>query len=289
MKRWRLCSVAALMLCLAGAYGCDSRPRIRLATTTSVENSGLLAAVLPAFEREHHARIDALPIGSGRALGLLRRGDAAAALTHDPRAEAAALEAGIISGYRKIMFNSFLIVGPPADPAGVGRASGTVDALRRIADGGVLFVSRGDASGTYAREQELWALAGRRPSRAHLLETGQGMAATLRVASEHGAYTLTDGATFEQLRSRLMLASVCAGGPELVNTYAIFERAGLAGAERTLVTALADWLAEGGGRRLVAGFLINGRTVFRIWPRGAPRDQPGYRPSCSLRSAERCS
>lgn len=277
------------MLCLAGACGCDAKPRIRLATTTSVENSGLLAAVLPAFERAHHVRVDALPIGSGRALGLLRRGDAAAALTHDPRAEAAALEAGVISGYRKIMFNSFLIVGPPADPATVAEASGTVDALRRIVDGRALFVSRGDASGTYAREQELWALARRRPKREHLLETGQGMAATLRVASEHGAYTLTDGATFEQLRSRLALASVCAGGPELVNTYAIFERAGLAGAERTRVTALADWLAEGGGRRLVAGFLINGRTVFRVWPAGFPRDQPGYRPSCSLRSAERCS
>ena len=289
MRCRRRCAVAALVLGLAGAYGCDARPRIRLATTTSVENSGLLAAVLPAFEREHHVRIDALPIGSGRALGLLRRGDAAAALTHDPRAEAAALEAGVISGYRKIMFNGFLLVGPPADPAGVGQASGTVDALRRIADSRVRFVSRGDASGTYAREQELWALAGRRPLRENLLETGQGMAATLRVASEHGAYTLTDGATFEQLRSRLMLASVCAGGPELVNTYAIFERADLAGAERTLVTALADWLAEGGGRRLVAGFLINGRAVFRVWPPGAPRDQPGYRPSCSLRSAERCS
>ncbi len=285
----RLCSVAALMLCLAGACGCDSRPSIRLATTTSVENSGLLAAVLPAFEREHHVRIDALPIGSGRALRLLRRGDAAAALTHDPRAEAAALEAGVITGYRKIMFNSFLIVGPPEDLAGVGQASGTVDALHRIVDSRVPFVSRGDASGTYAREQELWALAGRRPSRANLLETGQGMAATLRVASEHRAYTLTDGATFEQLRSRLALASACAGGPELVNTYAIFERAGLAGAERTLVTALADWLAEGGGRRLVAGFLINRRTVFRVWPADSPRDQPGYRPSCSLRSEKRCS
>ena len=277
--RWRrLGSVAALMLCLGVVCGCDSRPRIRLATTTSVENSGLLAAVLPAFEQAHHVRIDALPIGSGRALGLLRRGDAAAALTHDPRAEAAALEAGVITGYRKIMFNSFLIVGPPADPAEVAEAPGIVDALQRIVDGRARFVSRGDASGTYAREQELWALAGRRPSRENLLETGQGMAATLRVASEHGAYTLTDGATFEQLRSRLALTSVGARGPELVNTYAIFERPGLAGAEQAVVTALTDWLAEGDGRRRVAGFLINGRTVFHVWPAGVPGDRPGHRP-----------
>lgn len=249
-----------------------------MATTTSVENSGLLVAVLPAFEQDHHVRIDVLPVGSGRALSLLRGGDVAAALTHDPQAEASALQAGVITGYRKIMFNSFMIVGPPEDPAGVGQALGPLDALRRIADSDALFVSRGDVSGTYTREQELWALANRRPSQERLLETGQGMAATLRVASERAAYTLTDEATFEQLRSRLQLTSVCADGPELLNTYAIFQRAGLTGADRTVVTALADWLAEGDGRQLVASFLTNGRPVFQVWPAGSPRDQPADRP-----------
>ena len=219
-----------------------------------------------------------LPVGSGRALNLLKRGDVAAGLTHDPQAEASALQAGIITSYRKIMFNDFIIVGPPEDRAAVAQASGTVDALHRIAANDVLFVSRGDASGTYSREQELWALASRRPAQGRLLETGQGMAATLRVASEHGAYTLTDRATFEQVRSRLRLMSVCAGGPELLNTYAIFQRAGLTGADRAAATALTDWLADGAGRQLVAQFLINGRPVFHAWPAASPRDQPADRP-----------
>lgn len=269
--------LAAFLLCV-GAYGCESTPSIRVATTTSVENSGLLTAILPAFERDHHVKVDVLPVGSGRALGLLKRGDVAAGLTHDPKAEASALQAGIITSYRKIMFNDFIIVGPPGDPAAVAQASGTVDALHRIAAKDALFVSRGDASGTYSREQELWALANRRPAQGRLLETGQGMAATLRVASERGAYTLTDRATFEQIRSRLRLMSVYAGGPELLNTYAIFQRAGLTGADRAAATALVDWLAEGAGRLLIAHFLANGRSVFHVWPAGFPRDQPADRP-----------
>ena len=268
---------AAVPLCL-GVYGCESTPRIRVATTTSVENSGLLTEILPAFEQDHQVRVDVLPVGSGRALNLLKRGDVALGLTHDPQAEASALEAGIITSYRKIMFNDYIIVGPPEDPAGVAQASGTVEALHRIVANDGLFVSRGDASGTHSREQELWVLANRQPSPERLLETGQGMAATLRVASERGAYTLTDGATFEQVRSRLRLTSVCRGGPELLNTYAIFQRVGLTGAERAIATALADWLVEGEGRQLAAHFRLNGRPVFHVWPAGSPNDQPTDRP-----------
>lgn len=267
-----------LALCL-GTSACQSQPStVRVATTTSVENSGLLSAILPAFERQHHVKVEVLPVGSGQALELLKRGDVAAGLTHDPKAEASALAAGTIANYRKIMFNDFIVVGPPGDPAGVARASGAVDALHRIATEGAPFVSRGDASGTYAREQELWSLAKGRPAQDRLLETGQGMAATLRVASEREAYTLADRATFEQFRSELRLTSWYEGGPELLNTYAIFMRAGLTGAERDVATALADWLAEGEGRQLVAGFLANERPVFKVWPAGNRRDRPADLP-----------
>ena len=106
---------------------------VRLATTTSVENSGLLAEVLPAFERQSQIKVDVLAVGSGQALNLLKRGEVAVGLTHDPRAEAEALASGIITGYRKIMFNDFIVVGPSEDPAGVARASGVADAFARIA------------------------------------------------------------------------------------------------------------------------------------------------------------
>lgn len=266
-----------LPLCV-GASGCESTPRIRVATTTSVENSGLLTAILHAFERDHGVKVDVLPVGSGRALNLLKRGDVSAGLTHDPRAEALALEAGTITGYRKIMFNDFIIVGPLGDPAAVGQAAGTVEALHRIVSSDALFVSRGDASGTHSREQELWEMAGRRPAPGRVLETGQGMAATLRVASEYRAYTLTDRATFDQLRPRVQLETVYSGGPELLNTYAIFLRVGLTGVDHAVATTLTEWLAEGEGRELVAVFPTRERPVFHIWPAGAPRDQPTDRP-----------
>ena len=264
-------------LCL-GTSGCESAPRIRIATTTSVENSGLLTTVLPAFERDYNVEVQVLPVGSGRALNLLRRGDVAAGLTHAPKAEAAALEAGVITNYRKIMFNDFIIVGPLDDPAAVKGASGIIDALQRIVAKQVVFVSRGDSSGTYSREQELWALAELRPADGRLVETGQGMAATLRVASEYNAYTLTDRATFQQIRSKLLLMSVYAGKTELVNPYAIFQRSGLTGDDQVVATALVDWFADGKGRQLVASFLVDTKPVFQVWPAGFPRHQPGDLP-----------
>jgi tungstate transport system substrate-binding protein len=260
---------------LAVASACRSKPDVvRMATTTSVENSGLLAEVLPAFTRQTHVTVEVLAVGSGQTLNLLKRREVAVGLTHDPTAEAAALSAGVITNYRKIMFNDFIIVGPSDDPAGITRASDAVDAFARIAASNVRFVSRGDASGTYSREQELWALAKRRPAPDRLLEVGQGMGGTLRVANEKSAYTLSDRATFEQFRSALRLTALYQGGSALLNTYAVFVRPGLAGAEQAAASALTDWLADGAGRQLVAGFVANGRTVFHVWPLGTPRASP---------------
>jgi tungstate transport system substrate-binding protein len=268
----------ALLLALA-ASACRSTPEVvRVATTTSVENSGLLAAVLPALEQQSHIRVEVLAVGSGQALNLLRRGEATVGLTHDPDAEATALAAGTITDYQKIMFNDFVIVGPPNDPAGVAKASDAAGAFARIANKDGLFVSRGDASGTYSREQALWASAKCRPAQNRLLETGQAMGGTLRVASERNAYTLSDRATFEQFRSGLRLASLYEGGPELLNTYAIFVRSGLTGTEQAAAATLTRWFAEGEGRRLVSGFVARGQTVFKVWPPGMSRSRPSDLP-----------
>jgi tungstate transport system substrate-binding protein len=270
----RFALVLAFSLC---AQMCADPPKprtIRMATTTSVENSGLLAAILPAFEQTAHIHVEVLPVGSGQALGLLKRGDVAAGLTHDPPAEASALASGIITDYRKIMFNDFILVGPDDDPAGIAHAVDAVDAMRRIAASGAVFASRGDASGTYTREQELWTRATQRPAEGRRLETGQGMSATLRIASEKRAYTLTDRATFEQVRAGLHLVPLFEGGTALLNTYAVFLRASLTGPDREVATTLANWLADGEGRTRVAGFLAKGHRVFTVWPTGTPRDRP---------------
>jgi tungstate transport system substrate-binding protein len=280
--------LARMLLVLMGVTtpACQSTPNVvRMATTTSVENSGLLAAILPAHERRAHVRVEVLAVGSGQALNLLKRGEVTVGLTHDPAAEASALAAGTITHYRKIMFNDFIIVGPPGDPAGVARASDVLNAFERIATQGVLFMSRGDGSGTFSREQELWALAKRRPRQDALLETGQGMGGTLRVAGERAAYTLTDRATFEQFRSGLRLASLYQGGPELLNTYAIFVRAASTGAEREAAMALTDWFADTQGRQLVASFVANGHAVFNVWPAGSSRSRSTDRPPLELANA----
>ncbi|NOT26172.1 MAG: solute-binding protein [Acidobacteria bacterium] len=259
--------------------GCRTGPPpLRVATTTSVENSGLLTAILPAFERESGLTVEVLPVGSGQALNLIRRGDASVGITHDPPAEAAALKSGDIAAYRKFMFNDFLIVGPASDPAGIRGATDAGNAFHRIATEQAVFVSRGDASGTYSREQELWTAAGQKPPATRLLETGQGMGATLRVASERDAYTLTDRATFEQFRSRLRLAVIHEGGPELLNTYSVFLSVRASGAPRDAGMRLADWLTDGNGRMLIDGFVSNNQPVFRIWPAGSPATQPSDLP-----------
>jgi len=274
------------MVCLAASFACQPTPaRVRIATTTSVENSGLLAAIVPVFERGSHVAVEVLAVGSGQAMNLLTRGEVAVGLTHDPAREEAALAAHVISGYEKIMFNQFVIVGPNADPAGVAHASNAADAFGRIAVSDAPFASRGDGSGTFAREQYLWKLAVRRPSAERLLDTGQGMGGTLRVASERGAYTLTDRATFEQFRASLRLTSLYAGDSDLLNTYSIFIRADLQGAERANAEALTRWFADGDGRREIAAFAAHGQHVFTVWPAGTSRDRPADLPPVEFANA----
>lgn len=268
----RLVSFAALAAFLA-ACG-PPPPVLHLATTTSVDNSGLLASILPAFKAATGTEVQAIAVGSGRALDILTRGDADVALTHDPDAERGILDAGVAVEYRKLMYNDFLIAGPVTDPAGLRQAADALDAMRRIADSGSAFASRADSSGTHARERQLWRLAGRAPLPAVLIETGQGQAATLRIASERAAYVLTDRATFRQLAATLRLAELASGDPRLVNTYAVMYRAGLPADRLERARRLVAWLTDGGGRARIADFRVNDQPVFFVWPADQPRDRP---------------
>jgi tungstate transport system substrate-binding protein len=247
-----------------------------LATTTSVDNSGLLAELLPPFRQETAIDVQVLAVGSGRALQLLRRGDVDVALTHDPLAEAAFLKEAPSAAYRKVMFNDFVVVGPAEDEAEVRQAASAADAMRRIASARVAFTSRGDESGTHARERELWQTAGVKPRADHLLETGQGMAATLRVASERRAYTLTDRATFVQLAKNLSLEPLFEHDPDLMNTYAVIAPDG--GARSADVMQFISWLSDGAGRDRIAAFTVAGTRPFLVWPLGRPRATPDALP-----------
>lgn len=264
-----------LLLSAAIAACGQQTEQVRLATTTSVDNSGLLSAILPSFRQSTGIDVQVLAVGSGRALQLLRRGDADVVLTHDPLAEAALLKETPAT-YRKIMFNDFVLVGPAGDDAKVRQASTAADAMRRIASSTAVFVSRGDESGTHTREQQLWQRAGAKPRADRLLETGQGMAATLRIASERRAYTLTDRATFTQLAHALTLQPLYEHDSELLNTYAVLILAG-AVRERTAMTFMT-WISDGDGRARIASFTVADTRPFVVWPKSQPRDRPDALP-----------
>lgn len=262
-------------LALSAAVACRAQPpALVLATTTSVANSGLLDAVLPAYERTHGVRVQTLPVGSGRALRMLELGQADVAISHAPGLEALALAAHDDWTYRKVFYNDFLIVGPGDDPASVAGAADALDALRRIATSGARWVSRGDESGTHEREKTLWRAAGLSVPADRLITSGSGMGATLRVTNEMTAYTLTDRGTFQQLAPQLAIRELHAGDPRLLNTYAVLARAS---SERG--PAFARWLSSGGGRealeRLIASGALRG---FDLWPAAAPDDRPDALP-----------
>lgn len=251
-------------LLVAGTAGADA-PRLRLATTTSTENSGLLAALHPAFERAHGATVDVIAVGSGKALELARNGDVDVVLAHDPAAEEAFVAEGAGIDRCAVMHNDFVIVGPPADPAGVGAAADAARAFRLIAARAQPFVSRGDQSGTHVKELALWEAAGVAPSGRWYLATGQGMAPVLQIAADKQAYTLADRGTWLALRKRLDLALLHAGDPVLANPYHVI----LVNPQRhphvlaALARAYADFLTGPQGQALIGAFRIDGEQLFQ--------------------------
>jgi tungstate transport system substrate-binding protein len=237
---------------------------ILLATTTSLQDTGLLDSLLPVFERETGFRVRAVAVGSGQALKLGERGDADVIVAHSPAAEAEFLRAGFGSRRRVVAWNYFALVGPRADPAGVAAAPSAAEALLRIARTGNGFVSRGDSSGTHVRELALWRQAGGRPAWPGYIESGQGMAATLLVADERLAYTLCDRATLGALRRRVELEALRGEDPALLNVYHVIEVSpeGHAGLNAAGARAFADWITSPRGQDLLAGYAPGGVPLF---------------------------
>jgi tungstate transport system substrate-binding protein len=195
------------------------RAAITLATTTSTQDTGLLDSLIPMFKRQTGIDVKAIAVGTGAALEMARRGDADAVLVHAPQAEAAYVQSGDLIGGRLIMHNDFLILGPAGDPAHVREAQGLPARMRAIAAGGS-FVSRGDGSGTEAKELALWKAAGISPgSLSRREETGQGMGATLLVADARQTYTLSDRGTYLAFKDRITLVPLVEGDPTLRNIY----------------------------------------------------------------------
>jgi len=257
--------LALTFLCLVGALPAGGADKVlRLATTTSTENSGLLKFLLPRFERESGYKVHVISVGTGKALRMGRDGDVDVVLVHAPAAEQRFVADGHGIDRRDVMYNDFVIVGPATDPAGVRGWRDAAAALRRIAERGAVFVSRGDDSGTHKKERDLWQAAGVKPSGKWYVEAGQGMEQVLLMAGELDGYALTDRGTWLAIRNKLPLQVSAEGDARLFNPYGIvavnparYPDANYEGAK-----ALIAWIPSPSGQTLIADFKVNGEPLF---------------------------
>jgi tungstate transport system substrate-binding protein len=248
-------------LVLPPAFG---GPVLRLATTTSTDNSGLLAVLLPPFEKSTGIQVHVIAVGTGKALRLAREGDVDVVLVHARKAEDALVADGYGVNRRDVMYNDFLIVGPESDPAGVRGMTDVVEALARILSSGSLFVSRGDDSGTNKKELQLWEDAQLKPAGDWYRDAGQGMGKVLQMSGELGAYTLTDRGTWLAMQSKLLLRELVSGDPRLFNPYGViavnpdrYRDINYRDAMR-----LIAWLTSVEGQKIIEDFKINKQPLF---------------------------
>ena len=245
-----------LAACGAGAApaaGPSAEKSLILATTTSTQDSGLLDDLLPAFTAETGWAVKTVAVGSGQAIELGRRGEADVLLVHSPAAEQQFVAEGSAGRRLLVMHNDFVLVGPENDPTGV-RGVPVDEAMSKIAASGAVFVSRGDDSGTNAKEKTLWKDAGVTPGGDWYQQTGQGMGATLRVAAEKGGYTLADRGTY--LSQPQGLSVLVEGDPGLLNVYHVIEMTTKAGerVQSDAAAAFADWITGPAAQQRIGQF-----------------------------------
>jgi len=219
--------ILALLLFLAAPSllwgGEISNRTVILATTTSTQDSGLLDHLGPLFVKKNSYPLKTIAVGTGQALALAAKGEADVTLAHAPELEKKYVAEGKLLNRRLVMVNDFVIVGPSNDPAKASSTRSAAEALRLIQKSGARFVSRGDNSGTHNLEQFLWKQSGIEPKGVWYLESGQGMGATLGIADDRGAYTLTDRATYLSFQKRLRLVILLEGDKALLNIYSVLE------------------------------------------------------------------
>jgi len=251
------------------ALGCGGGARdVLLVTTTSTQDSGLMDVLVPAFERASGYHVKLVAVGSGEALAMGARGEADVLLTHSPAAEEEWMAAGNGADRLAVMHNDFVLVGPRADPAALRGGHDAALAFQRLAAAAALFASRADDSGTHRKELALWKKAGLEPAGSWYVKAGLGQAETLRLASERGAYALTDRGTFRAVGGTLALELLVDGDPLLLNPYHVMPvaparsgRINAAGGR-----AFADWIVGDEAQALIARFGVDrfGEPLF--WP-----------------------
>jgi tungstate transport system substrate-binding protein len=241
-----------------------ANPRVRLATTTSTENSGLLTYILPFFTADTGYTVDVVAVGTGAALKLGENADADVLLVHARALEDAFMKAGHGAIRRDVMYNDFVIVGPKADPAGLKGSADSKAAFAKIASAQAPFVSRGDKSGTHVMELSIWKAAGVTVGGTWYKEAGQGMEQCIIMADGMQGYTLTDRATWVAVKDKTGLAITYEGDPGLFNPYGVIT---VNPAKNTAINAFGakaflEWLTSKRGQETIANFRLGGETMF---------------------------
>ena len=244
--------------------GALAEERLRLATTTSTDNSGLLAILNTPFEQQTNVKIDIIAVGTGKALKLGENGDVDLVMVHAPSSEKKFVNSGFGVERLPLMHNDFILIGPDNDPAGIRQAISVADAMKRIALSDAGFISRGDESGTHKKEQLLWQTAGLIPKGAWYLSVGQGMGAVIQIADNKLAYTLSDRGTYLAYKKNTDLRMVYEGATELLNPYHVI----LVNPERhphskpELAKKYVAYLQGKQGQDIIRNFTIDGESLF---------------------------
>lgn len=265
MKRFnQLVSAVILTLLLAGTTWASDKNIIRLATTTSTANSGLLGYLLPKFEQKCSCKVHVISVGTGKALKLGEDGNVDVVLVHARPAEDTFIAAGHGIDRRDVMYNDFILIGPHNDPAKIRDEKDVVNAMKKIAQSQSKFVSRGDDSGTDKMEKNYWKIANMKPEGKWYFSAGQGMGEVLQMSGEMRAYTLTDRGTYISYRDKIGLPILLQGDERMFNPYGIiavnpkkYPDANYKGA-----TELINWITSPQGQQLIGSFKVGGEQLF---------------------------
>ncbi|MGA8943947.1 MAG: substrate-binding domain-containing protein [Thermoactinomyces sp.] len=250
-----------LILSISVLVGCAEKEAAKntdliLATTTSTQDTGLLDFLIPRFETKTGYKVKTVAVGTGKALAMAEKGNADVVLTHAMKSEKPLVDKQLVVDYTLVMHNDFVIVGPAEDPAGIKGLNTAKEAFAKIAEVEAIFISRGDDSGTHKKELDIWASTGIKPSGNWYLESGQGMGQTLHIASEKGAYTLTDRGTYLAQQKNIKLDILMQGDKPLLNIYHVmavnpakFSKVNYDGAK-----AFVDFMKAPETQKLIADF-----------------------------------
>lgn len=265
MRLLRYVLMAALICMAAPSIAQDKS--ITVASTTSTQNSGLFGYILPIFKEKTGIDVKVVALGTGQALDVGRRGDADVVFVHAKSLEEKFVAEGFGVGRHDVMYNDFVVVGPKKDPAKVAGMKDVVAALKKIADAKAPFASRGDKSGTYVKEMQVWKEAGVDPESGKgswYRSLGQGMGATLNTASGMNAYTLSDRGTWISFKNRGDLTILVEGDKKLFNQYGVMlvNPAKHANVKKELGQQFIDWLISPEGQKTIAAYKIGGQQLF---------------------------